>query len=206
MLFCVASSIGLHSGLLLLPARQTIQHFHSEEILLDLEITGFSAFESPAANPEDTAVEPDSVEVEQPSAPASVKPAAAPVTASTKKEKKPVSGSGRLNTVPGIASSVSQTAKIAPGKARAPSLSPGNPVPPYPSLARKRNQEGLVLIKCQINETGEATACSIEKSSGYRLLDDAALKTVRNWKFQPAWNGGKTTQGAITVPVEFKLY
>ena len=86
-----------------------------------------------------------------------------------------------------------------------PSPLPGNPKPPYPELARKRGQEGLVLLRAEVNAQGEPVKVEIQKSSGYPLLDQAALKTVRKWKFQPPQENGESRPGNLVLPVEFKL-
>lgn len=79
------------------------------------------------------------------------------------------------------------------------------PKPAYPELARKRNQEGTVNIRCQVDSTGAVKEVSLAKSSGFRLLDEAALKTVRQWKFKPGKKDGINVAGTIIVPVQFKL-
>lgn len=79
------------------------------------------------------------------------------------------------------------------------------PKPPYPDLARKRGQEGTVNIHCNVDASGIVSDASIAKSSGYKLLDEAALKTVRKWKFKPASSNGVNVAGTAIVPVQFKL-
>lgn len=86
-----------------------------------------------------------------------------------------------------------------------PSPLPGNPKPPYPELARKRGQEGLVLLHAEVNAQGEPVKVEIQKSSGYPLLDQAALKTVRKWRFRPPQENGESRPGNLVLPVEFKL-
>ena len=86
-----------------------------------------------------------------------------------------------------------------------PSPLPGNPKPPYPELARKRGQEGLVLLHAEVNAQGELVKVEIQKSSGYPLLDQAALKTVRKWRFRPPQENGESRPGNLVLPVEFKL-
>ena len=81
----------------------------------------------------------------------------------------------------------------------------GNPKPHYPELARKRGQEGLVLLRAEVNPQGEPVKVEIQKSSGYPLLDQSALKTVRKWRFQPPQENGESRPGNIVLPVEFKL-
>lgn len=100
-----------------------------------------------------------------------------------------------------------QVAQALPPKATAPAPLAGanTPKPPYPDLARKRNQEGTVRVRCNVDPSGAVTGVSLAQSSGFKLLDEAALKTVSRWKFKPATNGGANVAGTVVVPVVFKL-
>lgn len=49
----------------------------------------------------------------------------------------------------------------------------------YPLTARKGRQQGKVTLVFQLNKRGTLIASSVVGSSGYRLLDRAALKAVR---------------------------
>lgn len=87
----------------------------------------------------------------------------------------------------------------------APAIGANNPRPNYPELARKRGQEGVVRIRCQVDAAGTVSAANVAVSSGHKLLDDAALKTVYKWRFKPAINNGAPVGGYVVVPIEFRL-
>ncbi|HEY1718710.1 MAG TPA: energy transducer TonB [Verrucomicrobiae bacterium] len=80
-----------------------------------------------------------------------------------------------------------------------------NPEPVYPELARRRHQEGLVLLAVKITAQGRAGRVEIKKSSGFSLLDNAAVEAVRDWEFQPARIGSLALESEIEVPVRFEL-
>jgi protein TonB len=80
-----------------------------------------------------------------------------------------------------------------------------NPEPPYPPTARRRHQEGLVLLRVKVNPHGRALSVEIKNSSGFPLLDEAAQTAVRDWEFQPARLGLLAVESEIEVPVRFKL-
>jgi protein TonB len=80
-----------------------------------------------------------------------------------------------------------------------------NPEPVYPELARRRRQEGLVLLAVKITAQGRAERVEIKKSSGFFLLDNAAVEAVRDWEFQPARIGSLSLESEIEVPVRFEL-
>ena len=52
---------------------------------------------------------------------------------------------------------------------------------------------------------GTAESVEVRTSSGSQRLDDAAQKTVRNWKFIPAKRGDTAVQSFVLVPIIFKL-
>ena len=80
-----------------------------------------------------------------------------------------------------------------------------NPAPRYPYLARRRGQEGRVILRVLVSALGDAKAVSIRRSSGYRLLDEAALTAVSAWRFVPASDAERPVAGALDVPIWFRL-
>ncbi len=80
-----------------------------------------------------------------------------------------------------------------------------NPPPAYPELAKQMRQEGLVMLAVEVDREGIPIHVEIEQSSGYRLLDQAALKAVSHWKFQPGRIGDLPVESKVTVPVRFRL-
>lgn len=81
----------------------------------------------------------------------------------------------------------------------------GNRRPEYPRLARQRGWEGEVLLWVKVDYLGEIVGCDVERSSGYLVLDEAALKAVRQWRFSPALQNGLPVESIVHVPVAFKL-
>lgn len=80
-----------------------------------------------------------------------------------------------------------------------------NPAPAYPERARQLYQEGQVVLRVTVNIDGLPDRVDIHKSSGHPLLDDAAVKTIRRWKFRPARLGGIPVAAEVDVPIRFKL-
>jgi len=80
-----------------------------------------------------------------------------------------------------------------------------NPAPDYPSLSRRKGDEGRVLLKVLVSADGKAEDVQIEKSSGFELLDEAAQKTVKQWRFVPARKGGEVLSAYVIVPIKFSL-
>ena len=55
-----------------------------------------------------------------------------------------------------------------------------------------------------VGADGSMKAASVSQSSGQKLLDDAAVRAVRNgWTFKPAMQNGKPVAGTVTVTFVF---
>lgn len=80
-----------------------------------------------------------------------------------------------------------------------------NAPPAYPSIARMRGYEGVVLLAAQIFSDGGVGSLKIKKSSGYEVLDRSAVKAVKTWKFEPGTRLGKPVSMWVEVPVKFVL-
>ena len=79
------------------------------------------------------------------------------------------------------------------------------PRPGYPAVAIRRGYEGSVLLNVRVLPNGEPEEVTIFKSSGHKVLDKAALKAVKRWKFVPAQRGFKAVSSWVKVPIEFRL-
>jgi TonB family protein len=80
-----------------------------------------------------------------------------------------------------------------------------NPKPSYPTIARRNGYEGAVLLRVWVLESGMVGKIEIEKSSGYEMLDNSALKAVKGWIFIPGKRGGVPIPTWVTVPIKFQL-
>lgn len=80
-----------------------------------------------------------------------------------------------------------------------------NPRPAYPLAARRRGQEGKVVLRAQVTAEGHCAAVELKTSSGHALLDRSALQTVRQWRFVPARRGDLAVASWVEVPVTFRL-
>lgn len=80
-----------------------------------------------------------------------------------------------------------------------------NPLPPYPLVARRNGEQGTVTLKVRVTREGIAASVAVEKTSGSAHLDDAALETVRTWRFVPARQGSQPVEAWVLVPVVFRL-
>lgn len=80
----------------------------------------------------------------------------------------------------------------------------------YPAEALAKSEEGTTRLRFKILTDGTVSAIKVAASSGSVLLDEAAVKCVANWHYQPAIKDGKlaeTYSGAkvawvLPVPAE----
>lgn len=80
-----------------------------------------------------------------------------------------------------------------------------NPPPPYPGKARHRRLEGTVILEVQVSSEGSVEDLRIKESSGHRILDQAAMSSVRKWVFEPGRRNGLRIAMTVLVPVRFTL-
>ncbi|MCK6443222.1 energy transducer TonB [Elstera cyanobacteriorum] len=79
------------------------------------------------------------------------------------------------------------------------------PAPAYPAQAQRDEIEGTVRLKLLIGADGRVAEVSLLRSSGHRLLDQAALSAARAWVLEPAHQNGTPTPAWAEVEVPFRL-
>jgi protein TonB len=80
-----------------------------------------------------------------------------------------------------------------------------NPEPTYPALARRRRQEGVVLLAVLVDAAGRPESVEVQSSSGFASLDDAAVAAVKDWEFEPGRRDGEPVASRVEVPIQFQL-
>ena len=101
----------------------------------------------------------------------------------------------------------SPTMTPAPVEEPAPALSKLDyvytPEPQYPARAKRLGQRGRVVIHLVVLPDGSVGEASIKETSGYKILDDAALDAVRGWKFTPLSPSARQINRYGDKPIEF---
>lgn len=77
--------------------------------------------------------------------------------------------------------------------------------PDYPRTAREAGWEGTVTLRVEVLPDGRAGVVSVHQTSGYSILDDAALTAVQRWRFSPAMDGNFPLRSVVHLPVRFDL-
>jgi len=72
--------------------------------------------------------------------------------------------------------------------------------PIYPASAQRAGYEGTVLLEITVDTNGRAIDVRVTRSSGFDVLDAAAIQAVKQWRFNhPA------TIVKVRAPITFKL-
>lgn len=80
-----------------------------------------------------------------------------------------------------------------------------NRPPGYPAMSRRLGEQGQVLLAVWVERDGRVGQIRLHRSSGYPLLDQAALDAVRHWRYQPATRGEETLATWFVQQVDFVL-
>jgi protein TonB len=79
-------------------------------------------------------------------------------------------------------------------------------VPPrYPIDARRRGEQGTVVLSVLVGRDGLPLEVEIARSSGSRQLDRAAREAVLRSRFRPVQIDGVAVQARGLVPIEFSI-
>ncbi len=74
--------------------------------------------------------------------------------------------------------------------------------PSYPLDSRRNHEMGTVVLSLTLGYDGHVESISVSKSSGFARLDDAALSSVRKWRWEPVLRGGQPVmvRGLVEIP------
>jgi periplasmic protein TonB len=106
-------------------------------------------------------------------------------------------------STPAVAALVAAAPAVVPPRFDAAYLQ--NPPPAYPPLARRMREQGRVLLRVLVAADGVAQQIELKTGSGSTRLDQAALDTVRRWRFVPARQGEQRVAAWVLVPISFSL-
>lgn len=73
------------------------------------------------------------------------------------------------------------------------------PRPNYPLHARQYHWTGEGLFGCNIRSDGTVASVDVLQSTGHEMLDQAAIKALRQWRFRPG------DMNAIKIPINFSM-
>ncbi|TLY50296.1 MAG: energy transducer TonB [Gammaproteobacteria bacterium] len=77
--------------------------------------------------------------------------------------------------------------------------------PRYPPEAVKDRATGKTILRLTIGADGVPRDISVDTSSGNVYLDQAAMESASDWRFEPERCGGKARATLALLPVDFSL-
>ena len=80
-----------------------------------------------------------------------------------------------------------------------------NEPPEYPLVARKKRYQGTVELEVLVRVDGSVGDARVFKTSGYPVLDKAALRAVVLWRFEPGTQDARPVAMWVNCPVRFEL-
>lgn len=85
-------------------------------------------------------------------------------------------------------------------------LAYASPIQPrYPPGSARAREEGTVLLRVLVDETGAVQQVDIARSSGHARLDNAAREAVSHARFRPVLRNGRAIPAWGNVPIAFRL-
>jgi protein TonB len=75
----------------------------------------------------------------------------------------------------------------------------------YPKSSLMNEEQGTVSLSFQVSATGDVMESKVEKSSGFKNLDKAAIKSMSACKFKPGTKDGKPDVTWTKVDYAWKL-
>jgi len=101
--------------------------------------------------------------------------------------------------------SVASPASSASGGAQTLTPAVVHRVPPqYPPAALSAGIQGLVKLRVRVDDQGRVVEADVAQSSGYLLLDRAALDVIYEWQFTSP-DGIRGVAAEFVTPIEFRL-
>ena len=77
--------------------------------------------------------------------------------------------------------------------------------PEYPSASKRMEEEGTVQLKFLVGVDGKVIESAVEKSSGFRRLDEAARAGLSKCQFKPGTIDGKPQQSWASMKFTWRL-
>ena len=75
----------------------------------------------------------------------------------------------------------------------------------YPPQARRLRWQGETRLEVDLTDDGHVAAARLSTSSGYAILDEAALRDVRAWRFRIPKIAGLTVPMTVIVYIGYHL-
>jgi protein TonB len=82
---------------------------------------------------------------------------------------------------------------------------PQRSAPEYPATSRRLNEQGRVVLRVELDETGRVVFAKVKESSGFKRLDEAGLAAVKQWHCNAPVRNGEAVRAVALQPFNFVL-
>jgi protein TonB len=164
---------------------------------------------APQSPPPPAAPAPPPVAAPSPTPPAQVPPVEVAVVPSTTPTQAITAATSKAPQP--TPASAAAAAPAAPSRAAPPTRTPASvsaaqcEKPDYPSASRRMEEEGTVSLRFLVGVDGKVIQSEIEKSSGFKRLDEAAREGLSKCRFQPATVDGRPEQAWASMKYTWRL-
>ena len=62
-----------------------------------------------------------------------------------------------------------------------------------------------MLLEVFVNKAGAVESVRLDQTSGFDILDKAAIKRVKKWLFYPGSKGDELIEMWVKIPIRFQL-
>ena len=80
-----------------------------------------------------------------------------------------------------------------------------DPASYYPAGSRRREDQGAIIVRVQVNAASCATGFAVVASSGFPELDEAAIRVAEASRYAPASENGQPMESELTFKVRFTI-
>lgn len=80
-----------------------------------------------------------------------------------------------------------------------------NPFPRYPAESARAGEEGTVVLRVLVDESGNPAKVELKQSSGSTRLDEQTVDAIRRWQFVSARLDDKPIADWVEIPIRFRL-
>ena len=80
-----------------------------------------------------------------------------------------------------------------------------NPDPEYPEEAMAARLQGRVVLLIRVGVDGRVESLKLSRSSSVKSMDESALRTVKDWRFEPAKRFGRPIAKEIRHAIRFEF-
>lgn len=77
--------------------------------------------------------------------------------------------------------------------------------PVFPEQAKRKNLTGFVRLLITVDQSANVKSVEVIESNPEGIFENAAIDSIRNWKFAAAYQNGSPVEASLKRKIEFQL-